>query len=67
MKNSRYSSTIDALWNQAENVLNRACASKRGGLDGTWKARLKHLYQTPEKGNVESFIGRRLEVPANCR
>ncbi len=67
MKGSRYPTTIDTLWSQAETVLNRACASKRGGLDGTWKARLRHLYQTAEKGTVESFIGRRLDVPENCR
>jgi hypothetical protein len=67
MKSSRYSSTIEALWSQAEVVLNRACASKRAGLDGTWKGRLKRLYQTPEKSIVETFIGHRLEIPVNCR
>ncbi len=67
MRNSRYPNTIDALWSQAEQVLNRACASKRGTLDGTWKGRLNRLYQTLEKATVENFIGRRLEVPASCR
>ena len=67
MRNSRYPNTIDALWSQAEQVLNRACASKRGTLDVTWKGRLNRLYQTLEKATVENFIGRRLEVPASCR
>jgi hypothetical protein len=67
MRNSRYATTIDALWSQAEKVLNRACASKRGTLDQTWKGRLNRLYQTVEKGIVELFIGRPIEVPANCR
>lgn len=67
MRNSSYAGTIEALWSQAEKVLNRACASKQGFLDGTWKGKLNRLYSTAEKGILESFIGRIVEVPANCR
>jgi hypothetical protein len=66
MRSGKYATTVDALWTQAEAVLNRACASKLGYLDSSWKNRLKSLYSTLEKGTVEAFVGHPIEVPANC-